>query len=94
MTKHELLHRYRELLALNGMTIIDNVYSNSTKAVIQNGIDCLECDNERLDAYMEAFKTEYPKTHKAINNNGDWKRHFFNRIYVFNAARLILREVR
>ncbi len=94
MTKYELWQRYKSLLDAHGMRLLTGIYSNSTKAVIQNGIDCLECSDERLDAYMEAFKRKHPNSAENMLVNGDWKTHYFNRLYVFNAARLILWEVR
>jgi hypothetical protein len=89
MTKKELLKEYHNLCSTKKV-ILDGIYDNSNKDTIQNAIDCLKCPDETLDEYMTVIKLKYPNTHRTIANNGDFKRHSYNRLHVYNTARLIL----
>lgn len=89
MTKAELMIRLKDLEELKKCHI-DGIYWNSRKDEIQNAIDCLECPDYTLDDYMTILKLKYPNTYKTIAENGDYKRHSYNRLYVYNTARLIL----
>lgn len=92
MTSREMYMEYNRLLDEKDMGNLDGVNSSSTKSALQNAIDCLNCTDEQLDEYLEVVKTEYPATYEAIKNNGNFKHHRFNRLYVFNTARAILRS--
>lgn len=72
------------------MYSLDGVNANSNKATLQNAINCLECDDETLNDYLVVLKLKYPSTAETISKNGDFKRHAFNRLYVYNTARMIL----
>lgn len=90
MTKSELLKELNTQLDGKGMNRLDGINGNSRKEEIQNAIDCLACSDGLLDDYMTVIKLKYPNTHRTISNNGSWKRHPHNRLYVFNTARLLL----
>ena len=90
MTKAEMMKKIESLKEKNGISRIDGICWNSNKAELQNAIDCLECDGETLDDYITVIKLVYPNTYHKIINNGDWKKHPFNRLYVYNTARLAL----
>lgn len=91
MTKAELMKKYHELLDVKGLNSLDGITSNSNKADIENAINCLECTDEQLDEYAIIIKLKYPNTFKTITENKiNFKKHFFNRLYVFNTARLVL----
>lgn len=89
MTKHELLKEYVELCEVKQMEI-DGIYANSNKSTIQNAIDCLKCPDENMDDYMTIIKLKYPNTYSTISTNWNYKTHRFNRLYVYNTARLLL----
>ena len=91
MTKNEL---YKELDRLEGEKLIhiEGITSNSNKAAIQNGIDCLNCPDDLLEKYLIVLTLKYPHTGARIAENGDFKKHRFNRLYVFNMARAILAD--
>jgi predicted DNA-binding protein (UPF0278 family) len=89
MTKNELIKRFSDLCSVKKCHI-EGIYYNSRKDEIQNAIDCLECPDETLDEYMTVIKLKYPNTYRAIANNGDYKIHSYNRLHVYNTARLIL----
>lgn len=91
MKKIELFRRYETLLNDLGMHRIDGINWNSRKRDIENAIDCLQCPDETLNDYITIIKLKYPNTYKTIVNNGNWKTHYFNRYYVFNTAKMILR---
>ena len=88
MPKRELLQRYNELCDEKRMTI-DGVYSNSNKDAIANAIACLECDDTTLDKYFVVVSLKYPNTAATIAKS-DYHRHYLNRLYVYNTARMLL----
>lgn len=94
MTKRELLQQMSELLEAKGMTRIDGgngtINANDNKAAIQNAINCLSATDEEMRDYLIVFKLKYPNSYNTIINNGNWLTHFFNRLYVYNTARMIL----
>ncbi len=90
MKKWELLQKYNKLLGEKRMTRIDGISGNSNKADIENAIACLECSDEQLDKYLTVIELKYPNVHRTISGNGDYKRHFHNRLYVYNTARFVL----
>lgn len=89
MTKAELMKEFDNLEKEKGVHI-DGIYWNSTKSTIENAIECLKCPDELLDKYLTVVTLKYPNSGRKIANNGDFKRHSFNRLYVFNTARMIL----
>ena len=91
MTSREMYQEYKRLLEEKGMYKLDGIDTNSNKSMLQNGIDCLNCTDEMLNDYLIVLKLAYPNTYNKIANNGDFKKHSFNRLYVFNTARSILR---
>lgn len=94
MTKKQLLSRLDELMTEKGMTSIDggngSIGWNESKSSIQNAINCLEASDETMRDYLTVIKLKYPNTYKTIINNGDWLTHRFNRLYVYNTARMAL----
>ena len=60
------------------------------KSEIQNAIECLKCPDEMLDKYLMLVSLKYPNSGRIIAENGDFKRHSFNRLYVYNTAKMIL----
>ena len=94
MTKKELMGRLEELLAEKGMTSIDGGNGSigwaENKSSIQNAINCLEASDETMQDYLTVFKLKYPNSYKAVINSGDWLTHRFNRLYVYNTARMVL----
>ncbi len=89
MTKNELMKEFRSLCETKRCQI-EGIYSNSRKDEIQNAIDCLNCSDKTLDDYLTVVTLKYPNTGHTIANNGDFKRHSYNRLHVYNTARLIL----
>ena len=89
MTKAELMKEFDELEKEKGVHI-EGIYWSSRKATIENAIECLKCPDELLDKYFTVVSLKYQNTGRAIAENGDFKRHPFNRLYVFNTARMIL----
>lgn len=89
MTKVELLKKFNELQEAKHCHI-DGIYSNSRKDEIQNAIDCLECPDDMLDKYLLVVSLKYENIGRTIANNGDFKHHQHNRLYVYNTARQIL----
>ena len=89
MTKHELLKEYSALCEAKKVRI-DGIYNNSNKSDIQNAIDCLKCPDTELDDYLTVIKLKFPNTHSKITTNGNYKVHPYNRLYVYNTARLAL----
>ena len=89
MTKADLMKKFDTLEKEKGVHI-ECIYWNSNKSTIENAINCLECDDSTLDDYLTVFKLAYPNSYKKIVNNGNWKKHSFNRLYVYNTARSIL----
>ena len=91
MTKNELLNEYRTLCNKKGLfSELDGINGNSRKDDIENAIDCLKCSDEKLDEYLTIIKLKFPNTYNTIVNNGNYKTHRFNRLYVYNTARMIL----
>lgn len=93
-TVRELWQEYKALLEEKGLTkltsLCTSISANSTKAEIQNGIDCLKCSDETLDDYLTVIKLALPNIYETIKNNGDFKIHYFNRFYVYNTARMYI----
>lgn len=89
MTKAELMKEFDELETEKRMHM-DGIYYNSKKSEIQNAIECLKCPDEMLDKYLMLVSLKYPNSGRIIAENGDFKRHSFNRLYVYNTARMIL----
>lgn len=89
MTKVELLREFEELQEKQGLKI-EGVYYNSKKNEIENAIECLKCPDELLDKYLMLVSLKYENIGRTIAENGDFKRHSHNRLYVFNTARAIL----
>lgn len=89
MTKAELLKEFDKLEKGKGVHI-EGVYYNSKKSAIENAIECLKCPDELLDKYLTVVSLKYENIGRTIAENGDFKRHSFNRLYVFNTARQIL----
>lgn len=89
MTKADLMKEFKELETEKRMHI-DGIYWNSKKSEIQNAIDCLKCQDEMLEKYLMIVILKYPNSGRIIAENGDFKRHSFNRLYIYNTARMIL----
>lgn len=90
MKKKDLMKKFQELLNDKKMSGIEGINWNSKKSQIQEAIDCLELTDAELDEYMTVFKLKYQNTYNAIINNGDWKRHQYNRFYVYRTVKMIL----
>lgn len=91
MAKKEMLKTLEELENIKGVHI-EGVSANSNKATIQNAINCLNCPDDMLEKYLIVVSLKYEATGKVIAENGDFKRHPFNRLYVYNVARQILAD--
>ena len=91
MTKAELLKEFDKLQNEKGIRI-EGVYCNSNKSTIEIAIECLKCPDELLDKYLTVVTLKYPNIGRVIAENGDFKRHTHNRLYVFNTARQILAD--
>lgn len=89
MTKAELMKEFDELEKEKGVRI-EGIYWNSKKSTIENAIECLKCPDEMLDKYLMLVSLKYPNSGRIIAENGDFKRHSFNRLYIYNTARMIL----
>lgn len=89
MTKAELMWEFKELQDRQGVKI-EGVYYNSKKSEIENAIECLKCPDELLDKYLMLVSLKYENIGRTIAENGDFKRHSHNRLYVYNTARAIL----
>ena len=89
MTKNDLMKKYKELEDQKKIHI-EGINWNSNKSIIQNAINCLECDDELLDQYLIVVSLKYPNIGRVIKENGDFKHHTHNRLYVYNTARQIL----
>lgn len=89
MTKAELMKEFEEL-EKEKCVHIDGIYWNSRKSEIENAIECLKCPDELLENYLIVFSLKYENTGRVIAENGDFKHHSHNRLYVFNMARMIL----
>jgi len=91
MTIRELWNIYRAELDRVGMRKIDGINGNSTKAELINAIACLRASDEEMQRYLDALRNVYPNTAATIAENGDFKTHYFNRLYTFNIGRQILK---
>ena len=91
MTKSELMKEFDELEKEKGVRI-EGIYWNSTKSTIENAIECLKCTDELLDKYLMVVSLKYENIGRVIAENGDFKHHSYNRLYVFNTARQILAD--
>ena len=91
MTKSELLKEL-DKLEKEKCVHIEGIYYNSKKSAIENAIECLKCPDEMLDKYLMVVSLKYPNSGRVIAENGDFKRHSHNRLYVFNLARQILAD--
>lgn len=89
MTKAELMKEF-ETLQEEKNVCIEGIYWNSRKSTIENAIECLKCPDELLDKYLILVSLKYENIGRAIVENGDFKHHSHNRLYVFNTARMIL----
>ncbi|MDO4439218.1 MAG: hypothetical protein Q4B86_07240 [Eubacteriales bacterium] len=89
MTKAELMKKFDELQKEKNCKI-EGIYWNSRKSEIENAINCLECPDDILDKYLIVVLLKYKNIGEAIANNGDFKHHQHNRLYIFNTARKIL----
>lgn len=89
MTKAELMKEFEELEKEKRVRI-EGIYYNSKKSAIENAIECLKCPDELLEKYLIVFSLKYPNSGRVIAENGDFKRHSYNRLHVFNTARMIL----
>ncbi len=89
MAKAELIKEFDELEKKKGIHI-EGIYYNSKKCEIENAIECLKCPDELLEKYLIVLSLKYENIGRKIAENGDFKRHSFNRLYVFNTARAIL----
>lgn len=91
MTKAELLKEFDGLEKEKGVHI-EGIYYNSKKSAMENAIECLRCPDELLDKYLTVVSLKYENTGRVIAENGDFKHHSHNRLYVFNTARQILAD--
>lgn len=89
MTKNELLKQLDELEKIKRIHI-SGISANSNKITIQNAIDCLNCPDEMLDKYLIVVSLKYENIGRTVAENGDFKRHSHNRLYIYNTARQIL----
>ena len=91
MTKNEMLKELDRLEKEKGIDL-DGIGQNSNKSTIQNAINCLLCPDDLLEKYLTVLTLKYRNTGAKISENGDFKKHRFNRLYVFNTARMILAD--
>lgn len=89
MTKAELMKEFDELEREKGVRI-EGIYWNSRKSTIENAIECLKCPDELLEKYLTLVSLKYENIGRAIAQNGDFKHHSHNRLYVYNTARQLL----
>lgn len=89
MTKADLMKEFKKL-ETEKRVHIEGIYWNSKKSEIENAIECLKCPDEMLEKYLVIVSLKYPNSGRVIAENGDFKRHNFNRLYVYNTARMIL----
>lgn len=91
MTKNELLKKLKGLEDEKGIHM-EGITQNSNKDSIQNAINCLCCSDEMLEKYLVVVSLKYENIGRKISENGDFKKHSFNRLYVYNTARNILAD--
>ena len=89
MTKADLMKEF-ERLQEEKKCRIEGIYWNSRKDEIQNAINCLNCPDDMLEKYLMVVSLKYENIGRTIANNGDFKHHSYNRLYVYNTARMIL----
>ena len=89
MTKIELWREYERLSDEKGVKL-DGVNYNRNKTELENAICCLACEDSKLEEYFVVIKLKYPNIYRTIKENGDFKTHPFNRMYVYNTARSVL----
>ena len=92
MALREMYQEYLRLLDKKEMSKIDGVNANSNKRTIQNAIDCLNCTDEQMDEYLEVVNTVYPAIYETIKSCKNYKTNSFKRIWVYNNARMILKN--
>ena len=56
----------------------------------KTAINCLNCPDDMLEKYLIVVSLKYENIGRTIANNGDFKHHSYNRLYVYNTARMIL----
>lgn len=91
MTKADLMKELKELSDTKQMHI-DGITWNSNKTEIQNAIDCLKCPDELLEKYLIVVSLKYENIGRVVSENGDFKYHSHNRLYIYNTARQILSD--
>lgn len=91
MTKNEMLKELNQLEEEKGVHL-DGIGANSNKPTIQSAINCLNCPDDLLEKYLIVLSLKYPATGARIKENGDFKKHRFNRMYVYDTARMILAD--
>lgn len=91
MTKKELMNEFEALQKEKDVNI-HNISQNDRKSTIENAIECLKCPDALLDQYLIVVTLKYENIGHTIANNGDFKHHPHNRLYVFNTARQILAD--
>ena len=91
MTKNDLLKQLKDLEEVKRIHI-DGINANSNKNTIPNAIDCLNCSDEILDKYLIVVSLKYENIGRTVAQNGDFKRHAHNRLYIYNTARQILAQ--
>lgn len=89
MTKWELLKELKRLLEEKGIYNLDGINESSRKSEIQNAIDCLNCNDEQMADYLTVIKLKYPNIYNTVTRN-NYLVHKYNRLYVYNTARLTL----
>lgn len=87
MTKKELMNRFEELKQELQMDV-EGINWNSNKDRIQNAIDCLESSDKKMDECLAIVSKRWANIGKEIQKLGDWKRHQYFRLYVYNHAKL------
>ncbi len=89
MTKNELMKKFYELQKKKKCKI-EGISWNSRKFEIENAINCLECSDDLLEKYLLVVSLKYENIGRVIAENGDFKHHQHNRLYVYNTAKEIL----
>ena len=89
MTKKDLLIEFKNLCEAKDCKI-EGIYSDSRKDEIQKAIECLKATDEEMNDYLTVVKLKYPNIYKTVVGNGDYKKHSYNRFYIYSTARQIL----
>lgn len=92
MTKRELLTKLEGLLNEKGMSRIDGVTANSTKATIQEAIDCLEASDAELENRLELVRSEWANIASTVEKNGNWLTHSHNRLFIYSSAKHLINK--